>query len=191
MNPSTTTTPQRLEVNTLGLAVETTAETLEGIQFYRESALDISAQTFDVVAGTPRAPSDASHEDKDHTYYTLTGKRFQHLLHHCSLGERRPADDISRLDAMVKHANLIITAWHDNTLVGVARAMTDFSYTCYLSDLAVDDAYQCRGIGKNLLALIEASTHQHCKLILIAAPDANAYYAPLGFEHNLRCWVRK
>ena len=53
---------------------------------------------------------------------------------------------------MLRHADLIVTARKDGRLVGVARSMTDFSYCCYLSDLAVDVACQRQGIGKQLIA---------------------------------------
>ena len=90
---------------------------------------------------------------------------------------------------MVANANLTITAWDGEQLVGIARSMTDFHYACYLSDLAVHAGYQRRGIGKQLQALTQAQLGPHCKLILIAAPAAHDYYARLGYAHNERCWV--
>ena len=74
-------------------------------------------------------------------------------------------------------------------LVGVARSMTDFHYACYLSDLAVDRNYQRRGIGTELLRATRDELGQLCKLILVAAPDANDYYPKLGFELNDKTWV--
>jgi len=90
---------------------------------------------------------------------------------------------------MVSHSNLIVSAWDESLLVGIARSVTDFHYACYLSDLAVHLDYQKSGIGKRLQALTQAQLGPHCKLILIAAPAANSYYRQLGYEHNDRCWV--
>ncbi len=87
-------------------------------------------------------------------------------------GIRRPADDTERLQRMITHATLLVTAWHEQTLVGVARALTDFSYCCYLSDLAVDSAYQKRGIGGELIEKIKQAIGTECNLILLAAPDS-------------------
>ncbi len=67
--------------------------------------------------------------------------------------------------------------------------MTDFHYACYLSDLAVDQEHQGRGIGKRLQAITQEQLGPRCKLILVAAPAANSYYERLGFAHNPRCWV--
>jgi ribosomal protein S18 acetylase RimI-like enzyme len=66
-----------------------------------------------------------------------------------TLAERRPVEDTARLEKMLRQADLIITARDGQRLVGISRAITDFSYCCYLSDLAVDVAYQRQGIGKH------------------------------------------
>jgi hypothetical protein len=67
-------------------------------------------------------------------------EEFVDLLKRSTLAERRPVDDSKCIKAMLKHANLICTAWDGERLVGVARSVTDFEYCCYLSDLAVDEA---------------------------------------------------
>ncbi|HEY7773950.1 MAG TPA: GNAT family N-acetyltransferase [Marinagarivorans sp.] len=123
----------------------------------------------------------------------VSTRDFRSLLQHCALGERRPIDDIACLDGMILNSNLIVSAWHttegSRKLIGIARAVTDFHYACYLSDLAVDNAFQNQGIGKRLMQRLTQAVASTCKIILIAAPAANDYYAPLGFEHNERCWV--
>ena len=90
---------------------------------------------------------------------------------------------------MLDNSNLCVTAWSADTLVGVARCMTDFNYACYLSDLAVSEKYQKLGIGKRLQKLVQEQLGPLCKLILISAPDANSYYEHIGFTNNSRCWV--
>jgi hypothetical protein len=65
-----------------------------------------------------------------------------------TLGERRPVDDRGILADMIRHANLIVTAWDDRLLVGISRSLTDFSYVAYLADLAVRDTHQKLGIGR-------------------------------------------
>lgn len=114
---------------------------------------------------------------------------FVDLLHRAGLAARRPVDDPLCINAMLQHTNLLVTAWHDATLIGVARSLTDFHYACYLSDLAVDQAWQKRGIGKRLLELTHKQLGVHAKLILLAAPAANDYYHKLGFEAHPRCWI--
>ncbi len=124
------------------------------------------------------------------TNQPLDKDAFIDLLQRSSLGERRPIDNALCMQGMVENSNLLITAWDAETLVGVARSMTDFHYACYLSDLAVDAKYQKQGIGKELIKQTQKSLQPTCKVILIAAPQANDYYEPLGFENNPRCWVK-
>jgi predicted N-acetyltransferase YhbS len=86
---------------------------------------------------------------------------------------------------MLQHANLIITARDNGKLVGVSRALSDFAFCTYLSDLAVDEAYQKQGIGKELIRQTKL-TSPLGKLILLAAPKAQQYYPRIGmkgFEH--------
>lgn len=97
-------------------------------------------------------------------------------------GIRRPTDDLPRLARMIVNANLTITAWHADALVGVARALTDFSYCCYLSDLAVDRAYQHAGIGRELVRRVHEAAGEESILLLLSAPEAMAYYPKLGFD---------
>ena len=119
----------------------------------------------------------------------ITLEQFIELLEHSTLGQRRPIHDKTCLQGMLDHANLIISAWDEDKLVGIARCMTDFHYACYLSDLAVDQAYQNQGIGKQLQIRVQQALNEHCKLILISAPAANSYYEHIGFTRNERCWV--
>lgn len=119
----------------------------------------------------------------------VTTEQFIELLNKSTLGERRPVDDIGCITGTVKNSNLIVTAWDNETLVGIARSMTDFHYACYLSDLAVDKKYQKCGIGKQLQVITQEQLGPKCKLLLVAAPDANTYYEHIGFTNNTRCWI--
>jgi len=114
---------------------------------------------------------------------------FRSLLQRSTLGERRPLEDQECLGGMLANSNLLVTAWVGDLLIGIARAMTDFHYACYLSDLAIDESFQRQGIGKELLRLATGELGPSCKLILVSAPAANDYYPALGFESSSRCWV--
>lgn len=106
-------------------------------------------------------------------------------------GIRRPVDDLGRMAKMLEHSNLLATAWDGERLVGVARALTDYSYCCYLSDLAVDKAYQHRGIGSSLLRLVREKIGVQSMLLLLAAPEAAEYYPKIGFEAVPNGWIIK
>lgn len=114
---------------------------------------------------------------------------FVDLLERSTLAERRPVDNAKCIDAMLQHGNLICTAWDGEKLVGVARSVTDFEYCCYLSDLAVDLAYQHQGIGKELIRLTRSRLGQAAQVILLAAPKATGYYPTLGFGRHDSAWT--
>jgi predicted N-acetyltransferase YhbS len=119
----------------------------------------------------------------------ITTDQFRELLRQSTLGERRPIHDDDCLTGMINNSNLVITAWDGDTLVGIARSLTDFHYACYLSDLAVHQAYQKQGIGQELQRLTQAQLGPHCTLILLAAPLADSYYGHIGYERHPRCWI--
>ena len=124
-----------------------------------------------------------SHESK------ITPGQFVDLLRRSGLAERRPVEDSACVEAMLQNADLLISAWQGDHLVGVARSVTDFSYCCYLSDLAVDASLQRRGIGKRLIHETQQRLGPRCKIILLAAPAATEYYSHIGFSHHPQAWV--
>ena len=96
--------------------------------------------------------------------------------------------EFERIKAMLKNANLIITARNKGELIGVARSLTDFAYCTYLSDLAVDIEYQKQGIGKELIRLTKKETPK-AKVILLAAPKAVHYYPHIGMTKHNACFL--
>ncbi len=97
-------------------------------------------------------------------------------------GIKRPVEDLNRVKKMIDNSNLTVTAWDGEKLVGVARALSDFSYCCYLSDLAVDKEYQNQGIGHELVDEIQKLIGEESNLVLLSAPEAMEYYPKIGFE---------
>ena len=77
----------------------------------------------------------------------LTPDEFVDLLVRSTLAARRPVHDPDAIRLMLRYADLILTARIEGKLVGVSRALSDFAFCTYLSDLAVDEAYQRQGIG--------------------------------------------
>lgn len=122
---------------------------------------------------------------------TITAEQAIDLYKRSTLGERRPIHNVQTFEAMLKNANLTITAWDGETLVGISRSLTDFAYVAYLADLAVDQEYQRSGIGKQLIEETKARLGPECMIVLLAAPKANEYYKHIGFEHNPRAWTLK
>lgn len=119
----------------------------------------------------------------------ITPSEFIEVLKKSTLGERRPIDDLKTIQGMIENADIIVSATIDNKIVGIARAVTDFHYCCYLSDLAVDERYQKNGIGKKLILKVQEQLNDKCKIILLSAPDATGYYPKIGFTQHNSAWT--
>lgn len=120
----------------------------------------------------------------------LDAAEFLDVLYRSGLGERRPVDDAERIAAMAANADLIITARDSSgRLIGVSRCGTDFVYFCYCSDLAVDRAFQGKGIGQRLLDATKAALHPKATLYLISAPKAVSFYEHIGMTRHDRCFA--
>lgn len=114
---------------------------------------------------------------------------FIELYHASTLGERRPVDDRDTMADMLGHADLMITAWDGDRLVGLARTLTDFSYVAYLADLAVARSHQRGGIGTQLVHRTRAELGPRAMLVLLSAPAAVDYYPKIGFERHPQAFV--
>lgn len=119
----------------------------------------------------------------------LSPQEFIDVLVRSTLAERRPVQDGDTIRAMLKNADLIITARVGGLLVGVARTITDFAFCTYLSDLAVDERHQRQGIGRELIRRTHEAAGLHTTLILLAAPKAVTYYPHIGMTRHESCWI--
>jgi len=118
----------------------------------------------------------------------LTVDEFIGVLVRSTLAGRRPIHQPDVIAAMLEHAQIIATARVEGLLVGVSRAITDYAYCTYLSDLAVDQAYQRRGIGRELVRRTHQAAGLQTHLILVAAPKAETYYPHIGMERHESAW---
>ncbi|WP_439627108.1 GNAT family N-acetyltransferase [Gemmata sp.] len=119
----------------------------------------------------------------------LSPAEFIDVLVRSTLAERRPVDDAQRIALMLKNADVIVTARLDGLLVGVSRTITDFAYCAYLSDLAVDEVHQKKGIGRELIRRTYEATGPGTTLVLLAAPKARDYYPHIGMTRHDSCWI--
>lgn len=119
---------------------------------------------------------------------TVSIAEFKAVLINSTLGERRPIDQHETLSKMLEHGNLIITARVNGKLIGIARSLTDFLYCTYLSDLAIDENYQKRGIGTELIRQTKLAAPK-AKLILLSAPKAVEFYPKIGMKKWEQCFV--
>ena len=104
-------------------------------------------------------------------------------------GLPRPTADKDRIKIMFENSNLIVTAWDNSTLVGVSRSITDWAWSCYLADLAVDPNYKKSGIGKKLIELTKEKIGEKVMILLLSVPTAMEYYPKVGFTKEDRAFT--
>lgn len=126
--------------------------------------------------------------------YALEPKLATHelidVLIRSTLAERRPIHLPGVIRKMIDNADIMLTARNERgLLVGISRALTDFCYATYLSDLAVDEAYQRQGIGRELIRRTHEAAGATTQLILLAAPKARDYYPHIGMDQHDSCWI--
>jgi predicted N-acetyltransferase YhbS len=119
----------------------------------------------------------------------LSPVEFIDILVRSTLAERRPVDQPETIAGMLRNADVILTARSEGKLVGISRAITDFAYCTYLSDLAVDVAFQKCGIGQELIRRTHEVAGIQTRLILLAAPAAASYYPHIGMRQHNSCWM--
>ena len=119
----------------------------------------------------------------------LSAEEFLAVLQKSTLAERRPVEDRKRIESMLVNADVIVTARSGQLLVGVSRAITDFSFCTFLSDLAVDVEFQNHGIGRELISRTHAAAGLATRLVLLAAPKARTYYPRIGMLPHDSCWM--
>jgi predicted N-acetyltransferase YhbS len=119
----------------------------------------------------------------------LAPAEFIGVLVRSTLGQRRPVHDLDTIRALLANADLILTARVDGQLVGVSRSITDFVDCTYLSDLAVAEAYQRQGIGRELVRRTHAAAGRHTTLVLLATPESRDYYPHIGLVQQESCWT--
>jgi predicted N-acetyltransferase YhbS len=119
----------------------------------------------------------------------LSPEEFINVLIRSTLAERRPINDAETIRGMLRNADVILTARIDGVLVGISRAITDFAFCTYLSDLAVDEKFQRQGIGQELIRCTHEAAGLHTTLVLLAAPMAQTYYPHIGMTKHESCWI--
>lgn len=111
------------------------------------------------------------------------------LYNASTLGERRPVGNREKFVQMLRHANLVISAWDGEQLVGLARSFTDYSFVTYLSCLVVRDTHQRSGIGKELMRRTQLAAGEDVRIVLLSAPQAVNYYPHVGFTQHMSAWT--
>ena len=96
--------------------------------------------------------------------------------------------------SVLKHSDLIATAWEGEDLVGFARASTDFAYRAVLWDVIVDADHRRLGLGGRLIrAILEDARLGGVESFWLFTTDKQPFYRRFGFKaypKNVMVWRR-
>jgi GNAT superfamily N-acetyltransferase len=111
----------------------------------------------------------------------LSVAEFAALLADAEPDLHRPVNDEPRLMAMLANADLIVTARDaEHRLVGIARCLTDFVWTCYCAELAVHSSCRGQGIGTAMILYCRQILGPQVSFNLTSVPAAAAFYDRIG-----------
>lgn len=83
------------------------------------------------------------------------------------------------------NSTLVISAWHENKLVGVVRVLSDKIIRSTIHDLVVDPEFQSKGIGGELLKRC-IQTYPKTEWIVQTNDENIEYYLKTGFTRYPR-----
>jgi GNAT superfamily N-acetyltransferase len=80
------------------------------------------------------------------------------------------------------NSHSLITAWHNERLVGLGNALSDGFLVVYYPHLIVHPDYHGKGIGKQILDRFQEKYCNFHQQILVADGEAINFYKKCGFE---------
>jgi len=93
-------------------------------------------------------------------------------------------NDMPKLVNAIKNSLAVITAWSDNTLVGLIRVVGDGLTIIYIQDILVLENYQNQGIGSELMRRILSKYKNVRQKVLLTndEPKVRAFYEKHDFS---------
>jgi len=102
------------------------------------------------------------------------------IFERAPLGTREP--DI--LKKTFNNSDLVCFAWDGETLVGLARALSDGTVQSVIYDLCMLPEYQGKGLGSRIMKGMIARLNTK-NVVLWSVPGKEGFYARLGFKPML------
>lgn len=89
-----------------------------------------------------------------------------------------------RLVRALENSLHLVTAWENDQLVGLARAVGDGESILYLQDVLVHSSFHHHGIGTQLVAMLLSAFPSVHQVVLLTddSPASASFYESLGFS---------
>lgn len=102
------------------------------------------------------------------------------------------AEKPEQLFKALLNSHTLVTAWHNDKLVGIGNAISDGYLVVYYPHLLVHPKYQGKGIGKLILNRFQEKYKDFHQQILVADGKAVNFYEKCGFEkarETISMWI--
>ncbi len=92
--------------------------------------------------------------------------------------------DSDQLRKSLLGSDVVVTAWFEAELIGLARALSDGVYRATIWDVVVAADYRGLGIGKKLIKTLLTMPELQVERIYLMTTHHQAFYHRLGFQPN-------
>lgn len=106
----------------------------------------------------------------------------EQILELYTLNQWSAASKPNQLYKGLQNSHALISAWHDQKLVGIGNAISDGHLVVYYPHLLIHPDYQGRGIGRMIMAKMQEKYSAFHMQMLTADGDAIQFYSKIGFE---------
>ncbi|MBP3475989.1 MAG: GNAT family N-acetyltransferase [Lachnospiraceae bacterium] len=109
-----------------------------------------------------------------------TSEQLYELFHSVGWMSARYVD---RMENAYKNAGLVVTAWRQDRLIGLAEVLDDGELTAYIHYLLVEPQEQGKGIGRHLIEMVREHYKNYLYLLVISENrDVASFYQKTGFN---------
>ena len=102
------------------------------------------------------------------------------LLHTTQWAENRDPEVIRK---SIENS-IVFGVYKDDSLIGMARVITDFATTFYIADVIIDEKYRGNGLGKKLISTIMSDERFSSLFGILVTRDAHGLYEHFGFKRD-------
>ena len=86
---------------------------------------------------------------------------------------------------MLSHSTVVVSLWHNNTLIGFGRATSDLVFRAVLWDVVIASDHQGLGMGKLIIeAILTNKKISSVEKIYLMTTNSSDFYKQLGFKIN-------
>ena len=97
---------------------------------------------------------------------------------------------LEEIEISLRNSVVMVARYHDDEIVGCARAVTDKVAFSWICDVVVAPSHRGRGIGKKLLEGLLAHEDVALTRKVLVTGDAQLLYKRLGFKaHKYECMI--